>query len=133
MAATLNVQFTDPADAGASAGAVQAVVQQAFAEWVRHFDYTTGTYAINVSFQAPSQPADASLQYSPPAVFDGSYVSTNDVIVGKVGPYNLARYGQRLGLALTGRGVGPADTGTLYLNSGYLDGSRSPRQCAGAH
>lgn len=125
MAATLNVQFANPADAGASAEAVRAVVQQAFAEWVRHFDYTTGTYTINVSFRALSQPADAFLQYPPPAVFDGSYVSTNDVIVGKVGPYNLARYGQRLGLALTGRGTGPADPGTLYLNSGYLDGSRS--------
>jgi len=125
MAATLNVQFTNPSDAGAQAGAVQAVVQQAFAEWVRHFDYTASTYTINVSFRALSQPADASLQYPSPTVFSGAYVSTNDVVVGNVGPYNAARYGQRLGLALTGRGAGPADPGTLYLNSGYLDGSRS--------
>ncbi len=125
MAATLNVQFTDPSDAGLQAGAVQAVVQQAFAEWTRHFDYTAGTYTINVSFRAPSQPADASLRYPPPTTYEGSYVSTNDVVVGKVGPYNAARYGQRLGLALTGRGAGPAGPGTLYLNSGYLDGSRS--------
>ncbi len=125
MAATLNVQFTDPADAGASAGAIRAVVQQAFAEWVRHFDYTTGNYTINVSFRAPSQPADASLQYPAPTTFEGSYVSTNDVVVGGVGPYNFPLYGQRLGLALTGRGVGPTDTGTLYLNPGYLDGSQS--------
>ncbi len=125
MAATLNVQFTDPADAGASAGAVQAVVQQAFAEWVRHFDYTTGSYSIAVSFRAPSQPADASLQYPAPKVYSGFYVSTNDVVVGTVGLYNTPLYGQRLGLALTGRGSGPADTGTLYLNPGYLDGSRS--------
>ena len=125
MVATLNVQFANPGDAGASAGAVQAVVQQAFAEWVRHFDYTTGNYTINVSFRAPSQPADASLQYPAPTVFDGFYVSTNDVIVGRSGPYDGARYGQRLGLALTGRGAGPADTGTLTLNSSYLNGSRS--------
>ncbi len=125
MTATLNVQFTNPADAGASAGAVQAVVQQAFAEWTRHFDYTVGTYTIDVSFQAPSQPADASLQYPSPPVFEGSYVAANDVVVGKVGPYKTPVFGQRLGLALTGRGVGPADPGTLHLNPGYLDGSLS--------
>ncbi len=125
MTATLNVQFTNPADAGTSAGAVQAVVQQAFAEWTRHFDYTAGTYTIDVSFQARSQPADASLQYPPPTAYAGFNVSTNDVIVGTIGPYNMARYGQRLGLALTGRGAGPADPGTLYLNPGYLNGSLS--------
>ena len=113
MAATLNVQFTNPADVGASAGAVQAIVQQAFAEWVGHFDYTTGTYTINVSFRAPSQPADALLQYPAPTDFEGAYVSTNDVVVGKVGPYKTPLYGQRLGLALTGRGAGPAEPGTL--------------------
>jgi len=35
-------------------------------------------------------------------------------------------YGQRLGLALTGRGIGPSDPGTLSVNPGYLDGSRPP-------
>ncbi len=123
MAATLNVQFADapPSDPAP----LRNVVLQAFQEWTRHFDYTAGSYTINVSFRAPFQLADAALQYPRPAVLDGAYVSTNDVIVGKVGPYNTARYGQRLGLALTGRGTGPADPGTLYLNSGYLDGSRS--------
>ncbi len=125
MAATLTVQFTNPAEAGASMDAVRAVVQQAFAEWVRHFDYTTGNYSINVSFRAESQAADASLQYPAPAVFGGFYVSTNEVVVGTVGQYHAALYGQRLGFALTGRGIGPADTGTLYLNPGYLDASRS--------
>ncbi len=125
MTATLNVQFTDPADAGASAGAVQAVVQQAFAEWTRHFDYTTGSYTINVSFRAPSQPADASLQYPAPGPSEGFNVSINDVVVGKSGPYSVAQFGQRLGLALTGRSVGPADPGTLYLNPSYLNGSMS--------
>ena len=111
MAATLNVQFLG---AGSSdTGPLLAVIQQAFAEWTRHFDYTTGSYDISVSFGAATQPADASLQYPSPAVFEGSYVSTNDVPVGRVGPYNTSRYGQRLGLALTGRGTGPADPGTL--------------------
>ncbi len=127
MPATLNVQFTDPADPTLpSPEPIRAVLTQAFNEWTRHFDYTAGTYTINVSFRAPTQPADASLQYPPPTVFSGSYVSTNDVVVGKVRPYSSPRYGQRLGLALTGRGAGPANPGTLYLNSGYLDGSRSP-------
>lgn len=124
MAATLNVQFTDPSDAGPQASAVQAVVQQAFAEWVRHFDYTAGAYTINVSFRAPSQPADVSLHYPDPKAFEGAYVSTNDVVVGNAGPYKVALFGQRLGLALVGRGAGPADPGILYLNSGYLNGSR---------
>ena len=125
MAATLNVQFANPGDAGASAGAVQAVVQQAFAGWLQHFDYTTGTYTINVSFQAPSQPADASLQYPAPGPSAGFNLSVNDVVVGQSGPYSVSQFGQRLGLALTGRGVGPAVSGTLYLNPGYLNGSMS--------
>ncbi len=126
MAASLIVRFTDvPAVSDPNQDAVRSAVQTAFNEWTRHFDYTVGTYTIDVSFRALSQPADASLRYSSPAVFSGSYVSTNDVVVGKIGPYSSSRYGQRLGLALTGRGAGPADPGTLYLNPGYLDGSRS--------
>ncbi len=125
MAATLNVQFANPGDAGALAGAVQAVVQQAFAGWLQHFDYTTGTYTINVSFRAASQPADASLQYPAPPAFEGFRVTTNDVVVGSAGPNEVSQYGELLGLALTGRGAGPADPGTLYLSPGYLNGSQS--------
>ena len=120
MTATLNVQFANPADAGALAGAVQAAVQQAFAGWLQHFDYTTGTYTFNVSFRAPSQPADASLRFPSPAAFEGFSVTTNNVVVSQNG-----LYAERLGLALTGRGAGPADPGTLYLNPGYLNGTLS--------
>lgn len=124
MAATLNVQFLG---AGSSdTGPLLAVIQQAFAEWTRHFDYTTGSYDISVSFGAATQPADVSLTYPSPASFSGYKVSTNDVAVGTVGPYRTPRFGQRLGLALTGRGVGPSDPGTLSVNLGYLDGSRPP-------
>ena len=113
MAATLNVQFTVPADAGASAEAVRTVVQQAFAEWVRHFDYTTGNYSINVSFRAFIQPADVSLDPNR----DGSVV---------VRPRNGGSiYGETLGFGLTGRGAGPTGAGTLYVNPGYVDGSRA--------
>jgi len=119
VAATLNVQFLG---AGSSdTGPLLAVIQQAFAEWTRHFDYTTGSYDINVSFRAATQPADVSLTYPPPASFGGYNVTTNDVAVSRT-----PRYGQRLGLALTGRGVGPSDPGTLSVNPGYLDGSRPP-------
>jgi len=122
VAATLNVQFLG---AGSSdTGPLLAVVQQAFAEWTRHFDYTTGRYDISVSFGAATQPADVSLAYPPPASLGGYNVTTNDVAVGTAGPYRTPRYGQRLGLALTGRGVGPSDPGTLFVNPGYLDGSR---------
>lgn len=120
MAATLNVRFTDPSDVVTQAGVVQAVVQAAFADWVRHFDYTTGTYTLNVSFRAPSQPADASLRFPSPAAFEGISVTTNNVVVSQNG-----LYAERLGLALTGRGAGPADPGTLHLNPGYLNGTLS--------
>ncbi len=104
MVATLNVQFVD---AGSSdTGPLLAVVQQAFAEWTRHFDYTTGSYNLRVSFGAATKPADVSLTYPPPASLGGYNVSTNDVAVGMAGPYRTSRYGQRLGLALTGHGVG---------------------------
>ena len=62
MPATLNVQFTDPADPTLpSPEPIRAVLTQAFNEWTRHFDYTAGTYTINVSFRAVVQPADVSL------------------------------------------------------------------------
>ena len=124
MAATLNVQFinTPPSDPAP----LRNVVLQAFQEWTRHFDYTSGNYTINVSFRAATQPADVSLTYPPPASLGGYNVTTNDVAVGTAGPYSTPRYGQRLGLALTGRGVGPSDPGTLFVNPGYLDGSRPP-------
>lgn len=50
MAATLNVGFTDPSVPSGQAGTIQAAVQAAFAEWVRHFDYTAGSYTIQVTF-----------------------------------------------------------------------------------
>lgn len=62
MAATLNVQFADAPRSGSTP--LRNVVLQAFQEWVRHFDYTTGNYTINVSFQAAGQPADVSLNYN---------------------------------------------------------------------
>ena len=127
MVATLNVQFLG---AGSSdTGPLLAVIQQAFAEWTRHFDYTTGSYDISVSLGVATQPGDVSLTYpsaNSNASFVGYNLSTNDVAVGTVGPYSTLRYGQRLGLALTGRGAGPSGPGTLSVNPGYLDGSRPP-------
>lgn len=73
MAASLIVRFADvPAVSDPNQDAVRSAVQTAFNEWTRHFDYTVGTYTIDVSFRALSQPADASLRYSSPAVFSGS-------------------------------------------------------------
>ena len=124
MVATLNVQFLG---AGSSdTGPLLAVVQQAFAEWTRHFDYTTGSYDISVSFGAATQPADVSLAYPSAGISTSYSLSTNDAAVGTVGPYSIPRFGQRLGLALTGRGIGPSNPGTLSVNPGYLDGSRPP-------
>ena len=111
MAATLNVQFADnpPSDPTP----LRNVVLQAFQEWTRHFDYTTGNYAINVSFRAFIQPADVSLDYNG---------GGNSVVVRPRPDANI--YGEALGFGLTGRGAGPTGTGTLYVNPAYLDGSR---------
>ncbi len=111
MAATLNVQFADAPPSDPTP--LRNVVLQAFQEWVRHFDYTTGNYTINVSFQAAGQPADVSLDYNDQG---------NSVVVRPRANANI--YGDALGFALTGRGAGPTGTGTLYVNPAYLDGSR---------
>jgi len=114
MAATLNVQFTDPADPTLpNPEPIRAVLTQAFSEWTRHFDYTAGNYTINVSFRAAGQPADVSLDYS---------TQGNSVVVRPRANANI--YGDALGFGLTGRGAGPTGTGTLYVNPAYLDGSR---------
>lgn len=111
MAATLNVQFADapPSDPAP----LRDVVLQAFQEWTRHFDYTTGNYTINVSFRAAGQPTDVSLDYNDQG---------NSVVVRPRSNADL--YGSALGFGLAGRGAGPTGVGTLYVNPAYLDGSR---------
>lgn len=114
MAATLNVQFTDPPDpALPSPEPIRAVVTQAFNEWTRHFDYTAGTYTLNVSFRAYTQPTDVSL----------SFTNQGNAVVVQPRP-NGGLYGFALGFRLAGRGIGPTQAGTLFVNSAYLDGSR---------
>ena len=62
MAAQLNVQFTDPPAVGdPSQGAVRFAVETAFNEWTRHFDYTAGTYTINVTYKYVVAAQDAAL------------------------------------------------------------------------
>lgn len=62
MAVQLAVEFTDPPAPGdPSQDAVRTAVIQAFNEWTRHFDYTAGVLAIDVSFRAGTQPADVRL------------------------------------------------------------------------
>jgi len=123
MAATLNILFIDTPPSDPTP--LRNVIFQAFQDWTRHFDYTTGSYTIDVSFQAASQPTDVLLAYPSANIpsFVGYNLSTNDVFVGPHGP---GQYAQRLGLGLTGRGTGPSDPGALQVNPGYLDGSRSP-------
>ncbi len=76
----------------------------AFYEWLRHFDYTTGTYAINVSFRAATQPADAFLN-----VQDLTTVGTTP---------RYAIVAPSFGLSLAARAAAPAifPTPTLYVN-----------------
>lgn len=113
MAATLNVQFTEGADFAAyGLDRVEAVVRQAFNEWSRHFDYTTGNYTINVSFRARLQPTDVRLS-------GDSYV--------KVSPNGrgLGTYETGFGLSLAGRSGRLAPAPTLFVNPGYLTGALS--------
>jgi len=118
MAATLNIQFTDPPDPAAtqSSQPIRAALTQAFNEWIRHFDYTTGTYTVNVSFKSAVQPADVSLSGG---IFPVS------VSGGIADP--------SFGLAVTGRATPRPDqvTTTLYVNPGYLAGSLSLADLAG--
>lgn len=111
MAATLNVQFIDPPDPTLpSPEPIRAVLTQAFNEWTRHFDYTTGSYTINVSFRALTQPADVSLNAQ-----DLTQVGLGSVLV------------QSFGLRFAGRAADPVlfPNPTMFVNPAYLTGARA--------
>jgi len=115
MAATLNVQFTDPVDpALPSPEPIRAALTQAFNEWTRHFDYTTGAFTINVSFRALTQPADVSLNANDSTRV--GFKSGNNVLV------------QSFGLQFAGRTADPAlfPNPTMFVNPAYLTGARAP-------
>jgi len=115
MAATLNVQFTDPADpALPSPEPIRAALTQAFNEWTRHFDYTTGAFTINVSFRALTQPADVSLDAND--LTQVGFKSGSKIVV------------QSFGLRFAGRTADPAlyPTPTMFVNPAYLTGARTP-------
>jgi len=111
MPATLNVKFTDPADPTLpSPEPIRAVLTQAFNEWTRHFDYTAGTYTINVSFRAVVQPADVSLNAQ-----DLTQVRSDEVLF------------QSFGLRFVGRTANPLlfPDPTMFVNPAYLTGARA--------
>ncbi len=112
MVATLDVQFTDPADLGSRGPEpIRTVLTQAFNEWARHFDYTAGTSTINVSFRALTQPADVSLNAQ-----DLTKVGSGDVLV------------QSFGLRFVGRTADPVlfPNPTMFVNPAYVTGARAP-------
>jgi len=115
MAATLNVQFTDPADPTLpSPEPIRSVLTQAFNEWTRHFDFTTGTYTINVSFRAGVQPADVSLN-AQDLTQVGARLGKNVLV-------------QSFGLRFAGRTADPVlfPNPTMFVNPAYLTGARTP-------
>jgi len=123
MAATLNVQFTDPGDLGSQGSApLTNAIATAFSAWTRHFDAASGSYTINVSFRSATQPLDVSLV-------------TSGVAFAKVGtePAVNPNRNQTTDLAETSLGLDVA-TGaklaqpalTLYVNPSYQNGSRAP-------
>ncbi len=109
MAATFNIQYDKTSVAGLDTGPVNAIVQQALAAWVQRFDYTTGSYTLNVNFGATIN-SDASLAL-------GSYTTIKpDKYTPVVAP--------SFGLALAGRSPGPgANMLNLTLNPAYLTGA----------
>ena len=57
MTAQLQIAFLDPPPAGfPNQDAVRQSVLGAFYEWARHFDYTAGVYALNISYQPRLSP-----------------------------------------------------------------------------
>ena len=63
MAASLDVEFTNPgASSPGSLDATRTIIVSAFQAWTRRFDYTNGTYAINVIFDNGVAPDDATLR-----------------------------------------------------------------------
>jgi hypothetical protein len=111
VTATLNVQFIDPPDpALPSPEPIRTVLTQAFNEWTRHFDYTTGSYTINVSFRAFTQPADVSLNAQ-----DLTQVGLGSVLV------------QSFGLRFAGRAADPVlfPNPTMFVNPAYLTDARA--------
>ena len=63
MAASLDIRFINPGTfTNGSLEATRGIIVAAFQAWTRHFDYTNGTYAINVTFDNAVAPADARLR-----------------------------------------------------------------------
>lgn len=97
--------------ASVSAYQVSAAIETAFNAWTRHFDYTVGSYVINVSFQT-GPGTDASL-----AVTDFS-------VVGHKG--NSRVIAPSFGLAVAGSTAAPiAAVPTLFLNPGLFTANSS--------
>ena len=125
MAASLNVQFTDPPDpALPNPIPIAAVLSQAFAAWTQHFDYTTGAYTVNVSFRALTQPPDLSLSLS------GTTFANTPVAQIQ----SVSRVETSFGLAVADRAYDPATSTalTFYVNPAYLTGSTPVTSLLGA-
>ena len=131
MTANVTVNFVDapkPGDPVPDQAALQAAAVTAFSAWARHFDYTTGTYAINVSFQPPAglAPLDVGLDGGGPPIQVAprtyGYLGIANSMQGIVEP--------AFGLDLAGRN-GPAPAGlalTLEVNPNAVS---SPAAVAG--
>jgi len=105
MTASLTVQFTDaPAASDPNQDAVRFAVQAAFDEWTRHFDYTAGTYSINVTYKYVALAQDA-------ALFGDTYVK-----VGSSGATSVVETAFGLGFAARNGAVPTAPALTLFVN-----------------
>ena len=112
MPASLTVAFNNPSDAiTPGAASVVAVLQQAFAAWIGNFDYTTGSYTLDLRSDSKTTPVDFAIS---------GQVGTT---IGAPG-YNTP-VESSFGLALTGRtyDATPNPVPTFYINPAYLNGS----------
>ena len=104
MTASLIVQFADaPAPGDPSQDAVRSAVAAAFSEWTRHFDYTAGTYTINVTYRVV-------------LAQDAALIGDTYVKVGSSGATSVVETAFGLGFAARNGTAPTAPALTLFVN-----------------
>jgi len=104
VAASLIVQFVDsPTPGDPNQDAVRSAVAAAFGEWTRHFDYTAGTYTINVTYRGA-------------LAQDAALIGDTYVKVGSSGATSVVETAFGLGFAARNGTAPTAPALTLFVN-----------------
>jgi len=108
MTATLKPTFIDPPSPGMlTPFAVFNAVNLAFTSLIRYFDHTAGAFTLDVSYQAATQPFDASLTGNP---------GSDLLAVGTQGGNQVVAPTFGLGLSARANLSSPLRVGTLFVN-----------------